>query len=114
MVNRFTFWLEGIVEDDPLPTEIKNIVFVVKHNGKYKYLEMQGYEKEISPNAIFYRPLEAEFFSLKELSLDGENLFEYKVKTLIDEAFFSPSLKQQFAGRKIYFLNRNLQFLFIV
>ena len=114
MVSRFTFWLEGIVEDDPLPTEIKNIVFDVKHNGKYKYLEMQGFEKKISPNAIFYRPLEAEFFALKELSQDGENLFEYKVKTLIDEAFFSPILKQQFAGRKIYLLNRNLQFLFIV
>ena len=43
MIDKFAFWLSGIVEDDPLPDEIDNILFLIKTNGSYKYTEMRGF-----------------------------------------------------------------------
>ena len=114
MIEKFVFWLCGIVEDDPLPDEIQCILFIVKSNGNYKYLEMQGYEKGVDFTKLFYRPLEAEFFDIRELVTSNKNVFEYRLKSLIDEAFSSEVLKQQFIGRKIYIFINHLEYLFLI
>ncbi|MBE7075275.1 MAG: hypothetical protein E7376_04785 [Clostridiales bacterium] len=102
MVKQFTFWLEGLVEDDPLPDEIKIIVFNIRINGVYKYIELIGYEKEININSNVYYPLEAQFFSNLSLAKSSFHAFYNTVKYLIDESFSSAILKQSFKNRKIY------------
>ena len=62
MVNEFIFWLEGIVEDDPLPEEVNVIIFKTNFNGEYKYIELLGYEQEVNENSLSYRTLEMQFF----------------------------------------------------
>ncbi|MBE7082289.1 MAG: hypothetical protein E7378_01230 [Clostridiales bacterium] len=115
MVKQFTFWLEGIFEDDPLPDEIDTLVFNVRHNGAYKYVELKGYEKKFIANANFYYPLEAQFFGNKQLAKQSEGLFEYNVKLCIEECFASANLKQQCHNRNVYFSNGDkLEFLFKV
>lgn len=115
MIDTFIFWLNSIVEDSPIPDEVENIVFVVKENGDYRYLELRGYEETININSIFFRPLEAEFFTLTNLYHKGANVFIYKLKSMIDEAFFADGLKWQFKNRKIYLLyNDKLEYLFSI
>lgn len=113
MVKKFTFWLESIVEDDPLPDEVDIIVFKVNSNGKYKYLEMLGMEKEVNLNKETFRPLEAQFFSLKPILNSNYEVFEYRIKSLIEDSFDSKIIKQQYKNKKIYlYFNDRLQFLF--
>ncbi len=113
MIDKFTFWLEGIVEDDPLLDEVKNIVFWVSTNGKYKYLELRGYEEPLTISSLFFRPLEAEFFDISKLFHSDSKVFSYRLKSMIEEAFLSGILKQQYHKRKIYLWHENsLTFLF--
>lgn len=115
MVKRFAFWLEGIVEDDPIPVEITHILFNTKQNGKYKYIELIGYENDINENDLTYFPLEAQFFFCNELAKLKENEFEYQCKYLIEESFDNIFLKKQFKNKKIYFKFKDkIQFLFKV
>ena len=115
MVKKFTFWLEGLIEDDPLPAEITHILFNSRHNGNYKYIELLGYEKEINQNALAYYPLEAQLFFCNEIAKLNDNGFEYEVKYLIEECFSSRILKNQFKNKKIYFkYKEKINFLFKV
>ena len=114
MVKKFAFWLEGIVEDTPLPDEVDIIVFKVDSNGNYKYLQMLGFEKQIDLNKVNFRPLEAEFFNVMEFFTNNEKLFQYRIKNMIDDAFGGAAIKQQFIGRKIFLYNKNVEFLFDV
>lgn len=114
MISSFAFWLHGIVEDDPLPDEIKNIVFVIKQNGEYSYLELRGYET-LSINTIFYRPLEAEFFDLMGIYHMSNKVFLHRIKSMIDEAFSMEELKVQFAKRNIYLIiGDGVEYLFTI
>lgn len=113
MVKLFTSWLEGVVEDDPLFEEIDIIVFNTRFNGKYKYLELKGYEKYIFDNAIAFSPLEAQFFDCADLSKMNESKFCFNAKYLIEESFSSDNLKREFNNRKIYFkYKQKLEYLF--
>ena len=112
MVKRFSFWLEGIVEDDPIPVEIKIIVFKVTKNGEYKSTEMLGYEDINLTNKVPYFPLEAQFLWCHTLSKQNEQKFIYVIKNVIEEAFSSNILKQQFGGKEIYLQYKNIEFLF--
>lgn len=115
MVKQLEFWLEGIIEDDPIPEEIDILLFKVHKNGLYKYLELNGYEKEINNNSVTYYPLEAQFFNCKELAQLGDNLFYIRAKNIIEEAFSSSVLQQQLKGRKIFFqYGDRIDFLFRV
>lgn len=112
MIKAFTFWLEGLIEDDPLPDEIDVIVFKINFNGKYKYLSLLGLEKQPNFNQVPYMPLEAQGFIINDLLKASEKVLLYKIKELIDEAFSSQVLKQQFKNRKIYLFYKTLEFLF--
>lgn len=114
MTQELAFWIEGIVEDDPLGDEIKNIVFNIIGNN-YKHLEMLGYEGEPCENALVYRPLEAQFFNCNKLLKFSDEIFFNKIEYYIQEAFGSDILKQQFKNRKIYLkFKNNLKLLFVV
>lgn len=113
MVKLFTSWLEGLVEDAPLLEEIDIVVFNTRFNGEYKYLELKGYEKYISGNAITFSPLEAQFFNCAKLSKMKEFEFCFNAKYLIEEAFSSSLLKREFNNRKIYFkYKQKIEYLF--
>lgn len=114
MIAKFAFWLESIVEDDPLPDEINIIVFKINSNGKYRCIELLGLENELNLNKVTFRPLEAQFFGINSFLNKPQNVFLYAVKDMIDEAFFSPILKQQYKGRKIYLYDKDFEFLFEV
>jgi len=112
VVDEFIFWLESIVEDDPLPEEIDVILFKTNFNGKYKYLELLGYQTQINENSLSYRTPEMQFFKSKELAKLNDITFYNRCKYLIEECFSSGILKQQFSGKKIYFHFKNIEFLF--
>lgn len=114
MVVKFTSWLEGLIEDDPLPYEINIIVFNIRQNGRYRYLECIGYEQEINQNSVAYYPLEAQCFLCHELAkLDDRIWFECEY--IIEESFSSKILKQQFKNKKIYLkYKEKIKFLFKV
>ena len=114
MIKKFSFWLESIVEDEPIPNEINIIVFKLNQNGKYYFLELFGLEKQLNINKMAYRPLEAQFFCLKDLFLTNNSVMLYKLKNLIDTAFENCFLKEQFKNKKIYFFYKNFEFLFCV
>ena len=108
MINKLIFWLEGITEDTPLTDEIDIIVFKINVNGNYKFLELIGLEKQTNLNQMLFSPLEAQFFNIKQLFCKDENVFLYRIKNIIEEAFSSEILKQQFYKRKIYLLYKNV------
>lgn len=107
MVDRFISWLEGILEDDPLPEEIDILVFNIRQNGKYKYIELIGYENHISENQIAYYPLEAQHFICNEMAKFDDEKFIFECKYLIEECFVSNILKYQLKNKKIYLKNNN-------
>ena len=48
IIENFSFWLESIVEDDPIPYEIKNISFVYTKTNSCFVLCIGG--TEFKPN----------------------------------------------------------------
>lgn len=59
-------WVLGIIEDDPIPVEIKFLYFLIVPDRKGFHIEFGG--KEIKEEVIYhleYQPLEAEFFLME-------------------------------------------------
>ena len=118
IIENFSFWLESIVEDDPIPYEIKNISFVYTKTNSCFVLCMGGTEFKPNQNNIFdFFPLEAQFFYFTELNkIEDENYYKNLIKTCIDESFSSSYLKEQYNKKYIYFgeYGKKLEFLFQV
>lgn len=113
MVEKFIFWLKSVFEETPLPDEIKNIVFKVNHAGKFKFVELRGYEQYPNENADCYRPLEAQYLNLKELAKMEEKLFIYNLKNLIEECFSDKLISFILKGKNIFLnFNNKLELLF--
>ena len=57
----FKIWLAGLIEDDPIPYEIKSVSFYVNKNNEIGF---SGSEEEARSiiDIDFYFPLEAEYF----------------------------------------------------
>ena len=94
-------WVTGIIEDDPLPVEIKYIYFLIVKEKKGYHLEFGG--KEIKEEVVFYLdylPLEGEFFvynyreSIDEFIL----ILEQAIDMLFDEQDFA----EIFRDKEIY------------
>ena len=62
--KEFVFWLKGIIEDDPIPYEIKSLVFFINKNYEIGF---SGSEEENIKfiDLYFYFPLESEYFFSK-------------------------------------------------
>ena len=104
MISDFTHWLEGIVEDDPVPYEVKNICFVYTQTNNCFSLFMGGTENYPTLNNMFdYFPLEAQYYNFNELyKIKDLHHFTKMCKYLIDECFSSVVLKTQFAQKRIF------------
>ena len=112
MLQKFKFWIAGILEDEPVPDEIKFIVFKINSNGEFLYLEMLGLE-ELNLNLVCYRPLEAEFFSLKGLNHKNNKVIIYRLKMLIEDAF-DADISEQLAHKMVYLYIDDFEFMFKV
>lgn len=116
MIEDFISWLEGIVEDDPIPYEIKHICFIYTCYDKSFSLEVGGTELKPNLNNIFdYYPLEAQFFNCKQLnSIQNKEHYIKLIKYIIDESFSSDFLRQQYKSKHIYLseMGKNPEFLF--
>lgn len=118
MINEIENWLVGLVEDDPIPYEIKHIVFFYTDLNNCFVLKIGGFE--ILPDKVYqpeFFPLEAQFVFYRELlKIKNRQYFEDYAKKEIDDAFYSVYLKNQFKNRKIYFsqFGKSPQFLFNV
>ena len=100
MKNQISYWLKQIVEDDPIPYEIKHIVFIIQNYC----LSVGGYE--LLPKIIYepeFQPLEAQYMFYNDLyKIKQLNAFLETVITEIDEAFYDNEIKNIFIGKKIY------------
>lgn len=62
----FIAHLRGLIEDDPIPFEIKSLVFFVNENNEIGFSGTE--EKNVSTvDFYFYFPLESEYFDYKPL-----------------------------------------------
>jgi len=57
----FKTWLAGLIEDDPIPYEIKSVSFYVNKNNEIGFSGSEEETKSII-DIDFYFPLEAEYF----------------------------------------------------
>lgn len=62
----FISHLKGLIEDDPIPYEIKSLVFFVNKNNEIGFSGSEQ-EKVDLVDLYFYCPLEAEYFDYKPL-----------------------------------------------
>lgn len=67
--KEFINWMEGLIEDDPIPFEIKSLVFYL---NSHLEIGFSGSEKEEVRliEEFFYYPLEAQFFYCPKLYND--------------------------------------------
>lgn len=72
--NNFILWLKGLIEDDPIPYEIKSLVFYLNKNNEIGFSGTE--KKEVKTiDKFFYEPLEAQYFYSPNLY---SNLFKLK------------------------------------
>ena len=97
MQKMFEQWVLGTLEDDPLPYEVRHIIFCLHKEG---FLSFGG--QEILPKMIFnfeYYPLEAQFFPLK----NPQRFSLYSLRKLLENALHSDVFTRAFAGKTIHF-----------
>lgn len=64
--SNFLSWLNGLIEDDPIPYEIKTLVFYVNINNEIGFSGTESENVKII-DLYFYYPLESEYFDFKPL-----------------------------------------------
>ena len=63
MQQRFNEWLNGLVEEDPIPFEVKHLLFIISEYDDRVELALTGSEKQLNISyPSFYFPLEAQCF----------------------------------------------------
>lgn len=88
------FWINDILEDDPLPDEIRFLYFCIIHDKVGYHLEFKG--SEIKNEYYFeYNPLEAQFYYF--FYPDDINLFK-------DELILAIKNLSCFQNRKVFIL----------
>ena len=97
MQKMFEFWVLGTLEDDPLPYEVRHIIFCLHKDG---FLSFGG--QEILPKMIFnfeYYPLEAQFFPIKK----PQKFSLYNLRNLLENALHNNVFAAAFKDKKIHF-----------
>lgn len=92
--EKLLYWIESILEDDPLPDEIKFVYFCIVMDKSSFHLEMRG--SELKNTKYFeYWPLEAQYF-----------FYDYPkdVNAFKEELILSIKNLPIFEDRKIYLL----------
>ena len=97
MQKMFEQWVLGTLEDDPLPYEVRHIIFCLHKEG---FLSFGG--QEILPKMLFnfeYYPLEAQFFPLKT----PQRFSLYSLRKLLENALHSDAFAHAFQEKQIFF-----------
>ena len=97
MQKMFELWVLGTLEDDPLPYEVRHIIFCLHKDG---FLSFGG--QEILPKMIFnfeYYPLESQFFPIQ----NPQNFSLYNLRKLLENALHSDVFANSFADKTIHF-----------
>lgn len=87
--NEFLLWILGLIEDEPIPYEIKSLVFFINENNEIGFSGSES--KDIKKiDYYFYFPLEAQFFYCPILtkSVNIEKTLECLLKKFKQEKSF--------------------------
>lgn len=109
MVNEFIFWVMGVLEDDPIPYEVKEIYFCLHRENGNIFISFGGNEKTEKKVFNFeYYPLEAQFFPI----IDQNKFSLFSLRKVLETAFknedfFNAFLEKTahycvFGGKEIY------------
>lgn len=93
--NEFRLWLKGLIEDDPIPYEIKSLVFYLNKNNEIGFSGTEESEVKVV-DKFFYYPLEAQYFYFPNLYnklfklIDNEklNVLKNLLVNLSDDDYF--------------------------
>lgn len=100
MVESFVLWVMGVIEDTPLPYEVKFFTFCLHEECGNSYISFGG--NEILPSHIFnfeYYPLDAQFFG--PITLPNFSLFS--LRKLLEKAIKDKSFAASFSNKNIFF-----------
>ena len=80
LYSTFISWLRGLIEDDPIPLEIKTLAFYINNHNEIGF---SGTElSEIyAVDKFFYEPLEAQYFFNSNLY---KNIFKEDINFNLD------------------------------
>lgn len=78
----FLSWLKGLIEDDPIPLEIKTLAFYINSHNEIGFSGTECEEIKLL-DRYFYEPLEAQYYFNSSLYNNVFNdEFEYNLKIL--------------------------------
>lgn len=75
LFNKFIFWLEGLIQDDPIPFEINSLVFFINSHFEIGFSGTEKQNVQKIDHEMFF-PLEAEFFYCPNLTKKFEEISE--------------------------------------
>ena len=98
MQREFILWVMGVLEDDPIPYEVKEIYFCLHRKNGNIFLSFGGNEKKEKIVFNFeYYPLEAQFFALQE-----QNKFTlFSLRKLLETAMKNEDFFKAFCDKNI-------------
>lgn len=115
MVDNFIFWISDIINTSPPAEELNCALFSVVGANGYNYITLSFYEGEPTQNKFSFMPLQAQFFTHKNLKVSNSKTLIFRVKNLIEEALYSAGLKKYFRHKKIYiYYNKTKEYLFTI
>lgn len=98
MVNEFIFWVMGVLEDDPIPYEVKEIYFCLHRENGNIFLSFGGNEKKEKIVFNFeYYPLEAQFFPI----IDQNKFSLFSLRKLLESALDNQDFFNAFFEKNI-------------
>ena len=100
MKNEFIFWVLGVLEDDPIPHEVKDVFFCLHRENGNIFLSFGGNEKKEKRIFNFeYYPLEAQFFPIP-----NQNTFSlFSLRMLLEDALNSQTFSTAFEGKNLFY-----------
>ncbi|MBO7527398.1 MAG: hypothetical protein J6T74_05810 [Clostridia bacterium] len=115
MVEEFEFWINSIMQDYPPPEELNSMLFILKQQKSFAYLEISFYEGIPSFNKLAYRVLESEFFTHDYLKVINKLVLLNRVKNMIEDVLTRNEFKIYLKNKKIYLLfNEKIEYLFTI
>lgn len=102
--EEFFFWITSMVEDTPVPYEIKYLYFIVNFQNNCCILSFAGCERDENPLLNFeYYPLDAYHFANHSyMEIKDIYLAKITAKELIEQALETYEFKKIFKNKKIF------------
>ena len=112
MIEKIKDWIKGLVEDDPIPYEIKYIYFLIVEEKTSYHLEFVGSEFKDTKNNYPFYVLEGEYCFL---NYDVDiNTFLSEIVVSIDSIFLDEEINKILKNKEIIVKNqKNNVFLHI-